>query len=682
MALLSAFNLGKYFGAQDVFAGLSFEVHAEECIALIGANGCGKSTLLEILAGELEPDSGRVQKARDIRIGYMPQAPDFELASASGKDVTLWDAMLAVFRDLQAQRAKLRQLEARMASDDEAEREAAIARYGALMHRFEQAGGFTYETRIAQVLGGLGFSEDMFTRQIATFSGGERTRALLARLLLEEPDLLLLDEPTNHLDLDGIEWLEDQLKAWKGAIIVVAHDRAFLDAIAGRVWELVFGNLAFYTGNYTAYVVQREERRARQLAAYEAQQEHIAKTEDYIQRYMAGQRSAQAKGRLKRLEREERLERPRELGVIHPNLQTTLRSGDLVLGLYDMQVGYSEQQPLVAVDEVEIRRGQCVALVGPNGSGKTTLLRTILGERDPLTGQVRIGAGVRMGYFAQVQAHLAPELTVLDTLLDAGMVSIGETRSFLARYGFKGEDVFKNIAVLSGGERARVALAILALRKANFLLLDEPTNHLDLPSQEVMQAVFNDFAGTILLVSHDRYLIREIATHVWTLTHQAEAEDNVILSAAEGSNGPQPARILYAFKGYATYAEWHQAQRDRTSSSDAMKARRAAEHEAKRQARRARERALARQQRRLETLEEEIHTLEARMQELTTALNIAGRVQDIGKVTKLGKEYEQVESRLDRLLEEWTRVAEEPVADVSVDSTLERSNVGAMERSL
>jgi ATP-binding cassette subfamily F protein 3 len=646
MALLSAFNLSKYFGAQDVFADLSFEVHAQECIALIGANGCGKSTLLQILAGELEPDSGRVHKARDIRIGHLPQAPDFE------SDGTLWDAMLAVFSDLQAQRVKLRQLETQMASENDAERESAIARYGTLMDRFERDGGFTYETRIAQVLGGLGFPEAMFTRRVANFSGGEKTRALLARLLLEEPDLLLLDEPTNHLDLEGIEWLEDQLKAWQGAIIVVAHDRAFLDAIAGRVWEMEFGALSFYTGNYTAYVVQREERRARQLAAYDAQQEHIARTEDYIQRYMAGQRSSQAKGRLKRLEREERLERPRELEVIRPDLQTTLRSGDLVLGLYDVQVGYD--RPLVAVDEVEIRRGQCVALVGPNGSGKTTLLRTILQEREPLEGKIRIGAGVRMGYFAQVQAHLSPKLTVLDTLLDAGMVSIAETRSFLARYGFQGEEVFKNIAVLSGGERARVALAILALRKANFLLLDEPTNHLDLPSQEVMQAVFRDFAGTILLVSHDRYLIREIASHVWALAY-----------GTQGCEDGHP-RQLYDFEAYSTYAAWHQAQRERSPASDAAKARLEEEREARRQARRAQQRALARQQQRLETLEEEIHTLEARMEELTTALNIAGRVQDISKVTKLGVEYEQVESKLDRLLDEWARVAESPVADTSI----------------
>ncbi len=637
MTLLSVSNLSKYYGAHDVFAGLSFDVNAGDCIALIGANGCGKSTLLKILAGDLEPDSGSMHKARESQIGYLPQEPDLQ------GDGTLWDAMLAVFSDLLAQQAKLRELEAQMASSNETEREAAMARYGVLLDEFERTGGFTYEGQIGQVLGGLGFHKDEFDTPIAHLSGGEKTRALLARLLLEEPDILLLDEPTNHLDLDGIEWLEDRLKGWAGGIIVVAHDRAFLDTIAGRVWEMGHGRLDFYRGNYTAYAEQRVHRRARQLAAYEAQQEHIARTEAYIQRYKAGQRSAQAFGRLKRLEREERIERPMETLSIRPDLQTTLRSGDLVLGLYNLRVGY--EFPLVKIKEAEIRRKQRVALVGPNGSGKTTLLRTILRELSPIKGRVRVGASVRIGYFSQVQSHLVPDLTVLDTLLDAGFVSVGQTRSFLARYGFRGEDVFKKIAVLSGGERARVSLAILALQKANFLLLDEPTNHLDLPSQEVLQAVFEEFDGTILLVSHDRYLIREIATHVWAID----------------TKEPETCSKLHTFKGYQAYATWHQERRGSPTQTKEKDAERQAE-EAKRQARRARQRALARQQQRLEDVEARIHELETQMQELTVALNVAGRAQEVGRVTKLGAEYGRVEAELDQLLEEWTQIADSPVA--------------------
>ncbi len=632
MALISASNLAKYFGPDQIFSQVSFEVHRGDCVALVGVNGCGKSTLLDILAGVQEADAGTVSRARDMRIGYLPQIPNF---AAQG---TLWEAMKAVFADLQAQQEMLHHLEEQMASSIEAEREAALARYGVLLEKFEQAGGFTYEARIGQVLGGLGFRKDEFTMPTAHLSGGEQTRALLARLLLEEPDLLLLDEPTNHLDLEGIEWLEEQLKNWAGGIIVVAHDRQFLDTIANRVIEMESGRIETYRSNYTAYVRQRIDRRQQQQIAYEMQQQQIAKTEDYIRRYLAGQRTAQAKGRQRRLERIERLERPIEQQHIHIDLQTTLRSGDLVLGLYNLKVGYTPDSPMVTVEEAEIRRHQRVALVGPNGSGKTTLLRTILREVRPLHGRVRIGAAVHIGYFAQIQEHLTAGKSVLDTLLDAGMASVAETRSFLARYGFRGDDVFKDVGVLSGGERARVALAILTLEKANFLLLDEPTNHLDIPSQEVLQDVIKHFNGTVLLVSHDRYLIREIATQVWAI--------------ADGK--------LHVFaEGYPAYAAWHQDYRK--GSTPALQRREEearACREAERLAERERERALVRQQKQLESLETQIHTLEARLQELTTALDAAGRTQDVARVAKLGAEYHRVEADLNHLLEEWASTAE------------------------
>jgi ATP-binding cassette subfamily F protein 3 len=632
MALLSANKLAKYFGIDDIFSEVTLNIYQGERVGLVGPNGCGKSTLLDILAGVMEPDAGTVSRARYAQIGYLPQTPDFD------GEATLWEEMDAVFAELHARQAELRRLEAQMGSDDEAAREKAMQRYGPLLEAFERDGGFTYESRIAQVLNGLGFSEAMFSMPIQHLSGGEKTRALLARLLLEEPDLLLLDEPTNHLDLAGIEWLEDRLQAWDGAILAVAHDRAFLDAIADRIFELEFGSLEAYRGNYTAYRQQRAERRERQRAQYEAQQAHIAKTEDYIQRYMAGQRSSQAKGRLRRLERLERLDRPQEHQQIHVNLQTQLRSGDLVLGLYDLHAGYEPGVPLLCIEEAEIRRGQRVALVGPNGSGKTTLLRTILRDIPPLAGRVRVGAAVRLGYFAQAQEHLVPGKTVLDTLLDAGMDSVAKTRDFLARYGFRGDDVFKDVGVLSGGERARVALATLSLAQANFLLLDEPTNHLDIPSQEVLQEVIRGFNGTVLMVSHDRYLIREIATHVWALA------DGEIHQFAEG---------------YAEYAAWHGARRHgnsaaATAAEDEARAR----YEAQRQAQREQQRALAHQEARLEELETEIHALESRLQELTGALDIAGREQDIGRVSKLGAEYRRVEGRLNRMLEAWMEASE------------------------
>jgi ATP-binding cassette subfamily F protein 3 len=459
----------------------------------------------------------------------------------------------------------------------------------------------------------------------------------LARLLLEKPDVLLLDEPTNHLDLEGIEWLEDQLKGWKGAMIVVAHDRAFLNTIATRVWELTQGRIETYRGNYDAYHQQRTERRAQRQARYEAQQAMIEETEDYVRRYMAGQRSSQAKGRLKRLEHLDVIDPVRDHPQIHVDLQTTMRSGDLVLGLYGVQVGYEPDEPLVIIEEAEIRRGECVALVGPNGSGKTSLLRTILKEIEPLAGRVRIGAAVRIGYFSQIQDHLQPGRTVLQTLLDGGMVSIAETRSFLARYGFRGDTVFKDVSVLSGGERARVALALLTLQKANFLMLDEPTNHLDVDSQEILQEVIQDFNGTTLMVSHDRYLIRAVTVRIWAIDGQT----------------------MHRFEqGYAEYQAWHRSERPAVvaerKEAEAARTRR----EAERRAQRERERRLARQQEELRHLEAEIHEYETRMETLTAALEAAGREQDVRKVSELGAEYQKVEAKVDRMLERWTEIAD------------------------
>ncbi|TFG73289.1 MAG: ABC transporter ATP-binding protein [Anaerolineales bacterium] len=633
MAHLTASNLSKYFGVNDIFTGISLELHEGECVALVGANGCGKSTLLDILAGKIEPDSGNVYKARDIRLGYLPQVPDLL------EEGTLWQSMEAVFADLLAQQAELHRLEAMMASQDEAEMMYAMERYGEKQEAFEQGGGFTYESRIRQVLGGLGFEKDALQMPVSYLSGGEKTRALLARLLLEAPDVLLLDEPTNHLDLNGIEWLEDQLRGWKGTILIVAHDRAFLDAVSVRVLEMERGQLEMYRGNYTAYMQQRSDRITRREAEYKAQQQHIAATEDYIRRYMAGQRTSQAKGRLRRLNRLERLAYMPKKSQVHLNLQTTLRSGDLVLGLYDLSAGYEKDAPLVSIEEAEIHRGHCVALVGPNGSGKTTLLRTILHQLRPLQGRVRIGSAVRLGYFAQVQDSLIAGKSILETIMNSGINSLAETRSILARYGFRGDDVFKLVNILSGGERARVSLALLAQQKANFLLLDEPTNHLDIQSQEVLQDVITDFNGTILMVSHDRYLIREVATQVWALA------DNQI----------------YIFDdGYPAYDTWHQNRRTTPQKNQPGKDETQAIRDRERLAQRTEKRELARRQEHLETLEAQIHQHEAQMQELTTSLGAAGRAQDVGRVSKLGAEYHRVEAEINRLLEEWSKIADTP----------------------
>ncbi|MEJ5198793.1 MAG: ABC-F family ATP-binding cassette domain-containing protein, partial [Anaerolineae bacterium] len=400
MSLLVASGLSKAYGALDVFGNLDLRIEDGDRIGMVGPNGAGKTTLLRILAGVEPPTAGQVIRKRGLTVGYLPQDPP------PAADLTLREAMLAVFADLRARGEALAVLEHRIAEaagrgDDGYT--ALLEEYGQAQIAFEAAGGYTYETRIRQVLGGLGFNEDEHDKPLAHLSGGERTRALLAQLLLQEPDLLLLDEPTNHLDLEAVEWLEDTLLHWKGALVVVAHDRYFLDKIATRIWEVNFGRLAAYRGNYSAYHAQREMRRERQRREWEEQQEFIARTEEFIRRNLAGQRSKEAQGRRTRLERflrDEAIERPEEERNIRLGLTTTIRSGDLVLATKDLVVGY--EKPLFWCPDVEIRRGDRVALIGPNGAGKTTLLRLIVGEIAPDAGSVQFNPPtLRIGYLAQ-----------------------------------------------------------------------------------------------------------------------------------------------------------------------------------------------------------------------------------------------------------------------------------------
>jgi ATP-binding cassette subfamily F protein 3 len=625
MSILTASNLAKSYGPQDVFEGVSLEIPHGAKIALVGPNGSGKTTLLHLMGGLEEPTAGALHRAKGLQVAYLPQQADF---SGVG---TLWDAMLEVFVELRAQSDELRRLEAAMAHP--ATREEALQRYGPAVEAFELAGGYTYEQRIEQVLSGLGFDEHDFRRPVAQLSGGQKTRALLAHLLLEEPDLLLLDEPTNHLDLAGIEWLEGYLRAWNGAVVVVAHDRAFLDAVVDRVWELERGQLEQYRGNYSDHVVQKAERLALQRVQYERQQQSIARTEDFIRRNIAGQRSREAQGRRKRLARMERIDRPTEVRPMDLTLGDVARSGDLVVGIYDLAVGYAPAAPLFTAEEFELRRGQRVALLGPNGSGKTTLVRTILGQLPPLAGRVRLGASVHLGYFSQGHADLIPDKTALETVVEAGQLRISQARNLLGSYRFSGDDVFKRVADLSGGEQARVALAVLALQGANVLILDEPTNHLDIPSQEVLQEVLSGFGGTLLIVTHDRYLIRRLATCIWAI------ED----------------RRLWEFKeGYEEYHAWDmQRRQERRGPPDA---RVQTERERVWEARRASEREAARQARRQAELEQMIGQLELRRAQLEAQLAVASERQEVGRVRQLGAEYRQVEAELDTLLAAWTDV--------------------------
>ncbi len=631
MAILSASNIAKSYGAHDIFEGISVEIPHGAKIALVGSNGIGKTTLLNVLIRAEEPSAGVVSHMKGLRIGFLPQRP--ELVA----ERTLWDEMLTAFADLRAREARLAELAEAMSHAAGDDLDALMDRYGQLQQQFEHDGGYAYETRIRQVLQGLGFKADDYQMPLPHLSGGQQTRALLARLLLESPDLLVLDEPTNHLDINAVEWLESFLKTWDGAVLVVSHDRYFMDAVIGTIWEMEWGRIDVYRGNYSHYVQQRQHRRALQQREYETQREHIAREEEFIRRNMAGRKTAQAKGRLRRLERLKRdalIDRVRDEHNIHLDLKADLRSGDKVLMTYDLVVGYERDKPLACVPDITLYRGEIAAMIGPNGAGKTTLLKTVLREIPPLGGSSRLGAAVQVGYFAQAHEKLNPDNSVIDELMTVRSLPISEARNYLASFLFTGDDVFRPVSTLSGGERGRLALAKLALDGANFLLLDEPTNHLDIPSQEILQAVLAGFNGTILLVSHDRYLIDALATQIWDV---------------------QPDGMT-VFDG--TYQEYLQAREaERQAEREEKAAATAPPPQAKRQNG---NRGLSERERsrRLAQIEQHIHALEIQLVDLSGELGAASTAGAVDRVRELGETYAAMESELESAMAEWEALLE------------------------
>lgn len=592
MSLLTFHRLTQSFGAVDIFTGLSASIAHQARIGLVGPNGIGKTTLLRILAGRARAMSGSLHLSRGVRLGYLRQEAESAFAAM---DNTVYEEMLAVFAGIQEQAAQLRQMENRMSQGDFSAE--LLDSYGCLLEAFELAGGYDYEIRIQQALTGLGFAAADWHLPLRHCSGGQKTRALLARLLLEEPDLLILDEPTNHLDVTAIEWLENKLRTWTGAMLIVSHDRYFLDKVVNTIWEMSRNGLETYRGNYTAYLQQREERWNLRDAEFTAVKERFLKDLDFVKRNIARDSTTdRAKGLLERLVREVKAVEAggaealnvswsrfsAEMGVSGANwtvadveqhikalaspnprhaqlvmrLRPSHRSGQLVLRTKDLVVGYPGK-PLFAAEDIELPRQACAALIGPNGSGKSTLLRTLQGEVEPLAGRMWLGANLQISYFAQAQQALDPTKSVLDELLSHRHLLVSQARNHLARYLFRGEDVFKQVGALSGGERGRLALAILALDESNFLLLDEPTNHLDISAQEVLQEALQDYAGTILLVSHDRYLIDRLATQIWELRegqlHIHEGDYQSFLAAREQAlAAPAPALPVYGQNGAAS----------------------------------------------------------------------------------------------------------------------------------
>lgn len=554
MAILSTHQLGQSFGAFDVFANVTVSIEPGAKIGLVGPNGVGKTSLLLILCGLEQAAHGSVHHKAGLRLGYLRQEAMQAFQQATN---TIWEEMMSVFEGVRELEQSLHALEIQMASESDPGRlNAVLEQYGTLQEQFEAMGGYDYEVRARATLEGLGFSEEQHQTPLMHLSGGQKTRALLARLLLSRPDLLVLDEPTNHLDMRAVEWLERTLRKWDGALLVVSHDRYFLDAVVDTIWEMSRSGIEAYRGNYSAYMRQRQERADFAHKLYTQEMERLYGELDYIKRNIArASTNPGAVGRLRRLSRE--LAAIEELGFLtykqsrkwsdtgvggvrmytvmeaeaalkaipSPNvrlpklgvrLKPTFRSGDLVLRTRDLIIGYPDK-PLFVADDILLKRAECAALIGDNGTGKTTLLKTLTGALEPLGGTITLGAGLKVGYFAQAHDSLNLDNTVLDELLRHKHMLLGQARNHLAQYLFRADDVYKQVGALSGGERARLALAILALKGANFLLLDEPTNHLDTQAQEILQEVLEQFDGTILLVSHDRYLIDRLATQIWLL---------------------------------------------------------------------------------------------------------------------------------------------------------------------
>jgi len=667
MSILSTENLGVSFGAFDLFRGISLTVAQDGKVGLIGPNGAGKTSLLLILAGINPPTTGQVHIARGRRLGYLRQEA---VDAFADRDNTVYDEMLTVFSDVRAQQDRLHELEAQMSAG--AYNDTLLGEYGRMQQAFEHAGGYDYDVRIQQTLEGLGLGKATWSMPLNHLSGGQKTRALLARLLLEKPDLLMLDEPTNHLDIEAVEWLERSLREWEGAVLIVSHDRFFLDNTVNTIWEMNHGAIETYPGSYSAYLLQRQERWDYQERVYEEEKARLLKEVDFIQRnWVRASTHARALGLLRRVSRdlavidryglmalrggkkwsEFGLASDRPLDVveairkvnaiqtpssrppaIRPRLAAANLSGTIVMRANQVTIGYPGNA-LFTTPELELRRGECAALIGPNGSGKTSFIKTMLGQIEPLKGEVQLGASLKIGYFAQAQDALNPENSVLDELLghaSGPAMQAEQARNHLAQYLFRGEDVFKPVSALSGGERARLALAILSLDGANLLMLDEPTNHLDIPAREALQEVLENFSGTILLVSHDRYLIDRLATQIWELREErleifrGSYREFVLRRAAPSSAVPARARqVLLPPKPL---------ERDNSKET------------------RRRAQALAQ-------IEERIRDQEVAIQRLSTQLQKAAENRATEKLHQLSWQVAQAQAALESLVSEWEKLA-------------------------
>ncbi|HET9712864.1 MAG TPA: ABC-F family ATP-binding cassette domain-containing protein [Pyrinomonadaceae bacterium] len=639
----------KSYGVQDVLRGASLQVNPGEHVGLVGRNGAGKSTIFRLVRGDENADRGDVVRARGVKLGLLDQHVHFKPGS------TVHESALAAFGRLQQIEHEMHELEHRMAEAGE-DLEKILERYSDLQHEFEHEGGFEYAARAEAILQGLGFERDMWSLETEKLSGGQQNRLGLACLLLAAPDVLLLDEPTNHLDVNAVEWLEEFLQEYSAAYVIISHDRYFLDRCCRRIVELENGRASNYTGNYSDYLVEREERREAQQRAYDNQQQLIAKTEEFIRRNLAGQKTKQAKSRRNMLERLERLDAVRpDKASGDFRLQAIERTGNHVLTVNQLSIGYPDK--LLAKDiSFILRRGECLGIIGPNGSGKTTFLRTILNKLTPLGGEVRWGTKVQIGYYAQQLDDLDDRNEIIMELrrVAPSTATAGELRSFLAKFLFHGDDVYKHVRDLSGGEKGRLALAKLIYSRVNVLVLDEPTNHLDIPSREALEEALAAYEGTIVTISHDRYFLDRVATQILALdglggAEHYEGDYTEYHDWKLGLRGAAPAADLAEENLVSVVAAPLRVVQEPVVAKPAPAPKKPGVKVVKKKK--------PEPLRTPDLVETEISRAEARLNEISEQMGTPEVARDADRLISLNEEYQQTEVLLRSLYEEWDRVS-------------------------
>ncbi|QNM03947.1 ABC-F family ATP-binding cassette domain-containing protein [Simiaoa sunii] len=642
--ILSCQNISKAFVENQVLKNVSFHIEDHEKAAIVGINGAGKTTLLRIIVGEMTPDDGQVVLAKDKTLGYLAQNSTVDTSH------TIYEELLSVKADLLRLEEKIRECENNMKHADGDALEDLMKQYTSLTHAFETGGGYLYRSELVGVLKGLGFTEDEFSKPVTTLSGGQKTRVALGRLLLQNPDLIILDEPTNHLDMNSIAWLETYLLNYKGAVLIVSHDRYFLDRIAGKVIEIDQSKATTFMGNYSDYAVKKEQLRVAAWNAYMNQQREIKHQEEVIEKLKSFNREKsikRAESREKMLDRIEVIEKPSEVRTdMKLTLTPRILSGNDVLTVEHLSKSFDSHK-LFADVNFEIKRGEHVAIIGDNGSGKTTLLKILNGLVPADQGTFRLGSNVEIGYYDQEHHVLHSEKTLFEEISDDyPYLNNTQIRNVLAAFLFTGEDVFKRISDLSGGERGRVSLAKLVLSNANFLILDEPTNHLDIMSKEILEDALNGYEGTILYVSHDRYFINRTAHRILDLT--------------EGQFVSYVGNYDYYLEKHDTVMAAIEANAPRNADADSAVAAKAAESEVKLdwKAQKEEQARLRKKENDLKKCEEKIAELEERISEIDTEMSDPAIGTQVAKLQELTKEQAACQEQLEKLYEQWEELAE------------------------